>query len=43
VAELALADGAAVEVNVMSALENKIEQPLEVKRPRGRPRKEASE
>ena len=43
VAELALTDGAAVEVNVMSALENKIEQPLEVKRPRGRPRKEASE
>jgi hypothetical protein len=43
VAELALADGAAVEVNDMSALENKIEQPLEVKRPRGRPRKEASE
>ena len=43
VAELALADGAAVEVNVMSALENKIEQPLEVKRPRGRPRKEAFE
>jgi hypothetical protein len=43
VAELALADGAAVEVNVMPALETKIEQPLEVKRPRGRSRKEASE
>jgi hypothetical protein len=43
VAELALADGAAVEINVMPALETKIEQPLEVKRPRGRFRKEASE
>jgi hypothetical protein len=43
VAELALADGAAVEVNVMPAFETKIEQPLEVKRPRGRFRKEAFE
>jgi hypothetical protein len=42
-AELALADSAAVEVNVMPALETKIEQPPEIKRPRGRPRKEASE
>lgn len=40
VAELALADNAAVEVNAMPAFEIKIEQPLEIKRPRGRPRKD---
>jgi hypothetical protein len=33
VAELALADGAAVEVNVMPALETKIEPPSETKTP----------
>ncbi len=39
-AELALADGAAVEANAMPVLETKIEPPTETKK-RGRPRKEA--
>ena len=41
VAELALADGAAVAINMMRAadLEIKVEPPVETKRPRGRPRK----
>ena len=41
VAELALADGAAVAINMMRAadLERKVVPPVETKRPRGRPRK----
>ena len=41
VAELALADCAAVAINMMRAadLERKVEPPVEIKRPRGRPRK----
>lgn len=39
-AEMALSEGAAVEVSAMPDLETKIEQPPETKK-RGRPRKEA--
>lgn len=41
VAELALADGAAVTINMMRAadLERKVDPPVETKKPRGRPRK----
>lgn len=40
-AELALADGAGIEINMTKAadLERKIEQPVEAKRGPGRPRK----
>lgn len=38
-AEIALADGVAIEVNAFPVLETKIEQPPETKK-RGRPRKE---
>ena len=41
VAELAVADGAAVPINMTRAadLETKVEPPIESKKPRGRPRK----
>lgn len=41
VAELAVADGAAVSINMTRAadLETKVEPPVETKKPRGRPRK----
>jgi hypothetical protein len=43
IADLALADGIAIEHREMAPLEVKIDPAPEVKRPRGRPRKEASE
>lgn len=41
VAYLALADGAGIEINMTKAadLEHKVEPPVEMKKPRGRPRK----